>query len=415
MKARINLLKNTVYLYLLTFSTQLLNLITIPYQTRILGPTIYGEIGFAVSLMAYVQLILDFGFILSATEYVAKNRSNKNKISEVFTVVTIYKIICGFALMFVVGWLFFVIKSLRGSFFVVMYYLIAYWINSLLPDYVYRGLESMKTITIRTLLVKIFFTIMTFIFLKKPSDYLVLPMFLIIGNLVSVLYSWYDIYKEYSVTFTKFTFYNFKNIIISSFPFFCSRIASTVYQATNMIILKYKYINSSIIGYYSSADKLVSLSKSFSSPIADSLYPYMIKNKDFKLIKKILILVMPIIIIAGFITFIYTEQICIFLFGIEFKNAANILRCLLPIMIIILPTYILCFPVLNPLNLSKYANYSNIFGAVIQLGILLVLLLTKNLNVYSLCIASSITEIAVFLYRLIIVLNRNRLLKGDEL
>lgn len=64
------LLKNTIYLYVLSFSTQLLYLITIPYQTRVLGAQNYGYIGFAVSLMSYVQLILDFGFILSGTESV---------------------------------------------------------------------------------------------------------------------------------------------------------------------------------------------------------------------------------------------------------------------------------------------------------------------------------------------------------
>lgn len=51
------LLKNTIYLYVLSFSTQLLYLITIPYQTRVLGAQNYGYIGFAVSLMSYVQLI----------------------------------------------------------------------------------------------------------------------------------------------------------------------------------------------------------------------------------------------------------------------------------------------------------------------------------------------------------------------
>ena len=36
---------NTIYLYIMTISTYVLNLLTIPYLTRVLGPTIYGEIG----------------------------------------------------------------------------------------------------------------------------------------------------------------------------------------------------------------------------------------------------------------------------------------------------------------------------------------------------------------------------------
>lgn len=63
----------------------------------------------------------------------------------------------------------------------------------------------------------------------------------------------------------------FKN----SIPFFISRFASTFYQALNVIILGKIYGNSPIVGYYTSSDKVITLSKMASSPIADSLYPWL--------------------------------------------------------------------------------------------------------------------------------------------
>ena len=74
------LFQNTAFLYLMTFSNQLINLVTIPYQTRVLGPVVYGKISVAASLMVYVQLVMDFGFILSATEKVARNRNNADSL-----------------------------------------------------------------------------------------------------------------------------------------------------------------------------------------------------------------------------------------------------------------------------------------------------------------------------------------------
>ena len=62
------LFQNTLMLYILTFSNYLFNFISVPYQTRLFGPEVYGELGFAQALMAYVQMVLDFGFILSSTE-----------------------------------------------------------------------------------------------------------------------------------------------------------------------------------------------------------------------------------------------------------------------------------------------------------------------------------------------------------
>ena len=68
------LFTNTVFLYLLTFSNYLMSFITVPYQTRVLGPDIYGVLGLTASLMIYFQLVIDFGFLLSATADVSKNR-----------------------------------------------------------------------------------------------------------------------------------------------------------------------------------------------------------------------------------------------------------------------------------------------------------------------------------------------------
>ena len=84
MKKNRKLMENTIMLYILTFSNYFFNFITIPYQTRILGPEIYGKIGFALAFATYFKLFFDFGFILSATESVSKNRDNKYWLQSIF-------------------------------------------------------------------------------------------------------------------------------------------------------------------------------------------------------------------------------------------------------------------------------------------------------------------------------------------
>lgn len=407
------LLKNTIYLYVLSFSTQLLYLITIPYQTRVLGAQNYGYIGFAVSLMSYVQLILDFGFILSGTESVTVHRNDKKYLSELFTVITIYKLICGMLLMSVMIFLCYSLSLFYKSKDVILIYVLAYWINSLVPDYIYRGLEQMKYITYRTVFVKIIFTILMFVFVKEPNDYLFLPILLLVGNIIAVIIAWLNIYTEFGIRFTFFKGEVWKTEIRKSFPFFISRIASTVYQATNTVILGLFFNGQKIVGYYSSADKILSLSKSVSSPVADSLYPYMMRKKNYRLIKKILLFYTVFMIVMGPIIFINADWICEILFGKGFSAAGNILRCIMPAIVVIFPTYIICFPVLNSLGLSKYANFSNILGAIIQGIILCIIIISDSVNVYSICISSSFTEVIVFLYRFIIW-KKNKELEEQE-
>ena len=62
------MLKNTIMLYIMQFSTYLLSFIVVPYETRVLGETYYGKLGVATAIMVYFQLVIDFGFILSSVK-----------------------------------------------------------------------------------------------------------------------------------------------------------------------------------------------------------------------------------------------------------------------------------------------------------------------------------------------------------
>ena len=291
-------------------------------------------------------------------------------------------------------------------------YMVSTIANAFMPDFYYRGIEKMKIITIRTFIIKGGATIGTFIFVREATDYWMIPLFVMLGNSIAVFAMFYDMSKKYQVKFRRVNFRFIFNLVKESSMFFISRAASTAYQAVNTIILSFIYGSSPIVGYYTSADKLISLGKTASGPIADSLYPYMIKQKNYKLVKKILLIFMPIIGIGVTVVFILAEPICIWLFGTEYAEAGNVLRCLLPILLVILPTYILCFPVMVPLGLSKWANMSNVVGMIIQILGLSILIVIGKLNIYTLCILSSTTEVMVFLFRLIVVIFYKRFAKA---
>ena len=87
------LLKNTVMLYIVTFSSYFFNFITVPYQTRILGPVIYGRLGFAQSLAVYFQMVLDFGFLLFGTAEVSRSRNDKYELSKIMSAVILCKLV----------------------------------------------------------------------------------------------------------------------------------------------------------------------------------------------------------------------------------------------------------------------------------------------------------------------------------
>lgn len=395
---------NTIMLYVLTLSNYIFSFLTVPYQTRILGPELYGILGFAFSVMVYFQLLMDFGFTLSGTAEITMNRNDKKKIAVIMESIIVGKIMLFILSAIIIFILTLFVEQFGDNRIVFLICFMYTFMNTLIPDFLYRGLEVMKPITYRTVLVKFIFTIGIFIFVKKPSDYLWIPMLYLLGSIIAVIIAYIDSYRRFQLPFVKI---NKEDVIIrlkEAFPFFVSRIASTVYGATNSLILGMKYSGESILGYYTSADKIVSLARTGASPIADSLYPYMISHKNYKLVRKLLYIFMPIIISGSIILFIFAPQICVLVFGAGYESVAVPLRCLTPVIIIVLPTYILGFPMMTPLGIANHANRSVIYGAIIQIILLAILWATNNLGLISICVATSITEISVFMYRVVLVL-----------
>lgn len=409
------LLKNTLMLELLQVSTYVLALAAVPYETRILGPEMYGVLGAATAIMVYFQLVVDFGFLLSATEDVAAHREDKGYLRRLLSVVTCNKLllaaISGVLLLALCS----IIPQWREKTGLYFLFFLATVCTSMMPDYLYRGLEDMTAITVRTVAIRAFFTGAIFFVLKKPEDLWVVPVLNIIGNGIAMVLAYADLSKRFGVGFGKISRKDMGQTLKRSATFFLSRIASTAYTALNTIILDLISAGGGATGFYTASDKLITTGKNVLSPISDSLYPYMARNKDFKLVKKLLLTAMPVITLFCAVCFIWAEPLCILVFGEEYGPAGQVLRAMLPVGIITLPNYVLGFPTLGAMGLSKYANYSVVFGSVLHICNLLVLWFTGHMNMVTLAAMVSVAEFAILMFRVVVIVrNRDRMGAGRE-
>src|SRR5579885_996418 len=73
-----NIVHNAFALYRLYSSGYLLALITVPYLVRVLGAADWGLVAFTQAFGNYLLLIVEFGFTLSATRAVSRNRNSRD-------------------------------------------------------------------------------------------------------------------------------------------------------------------------------------------------------------------------------------------------------------------------------------------------------------------------------------------------
>ena len=106
--------------------------------------------------------------------------------------------------------------------------------------------------------------------------------------------------------------------------------------------------------------------------------------------------------------FVFAKPICILLFGNQYASASIVLRFMIPIIFITLPSYLLGFPTMTPLGLKSEANLSVIIAASVHLIIVGILYICKSLNLYSICILTIFTEIIVLGLRIYYILKRKK-------
>ena len=78
------LMVNVASLGILQLANYIIPIIIIPFVVRALGVEIFGKVSYAQNIITYLTIVVNYGFEYSATQDVAINRDDRNKLSTVF-------------------------------------------------------------------------------------------------------------------------------------------------------------------------------------------------------------------------------------------------------------------------------------------------------------------------------------------
>lgn len=405
---------NTIMLYILQISKYIFPLLTFPYLTRVLQPDKYGIIVFINAVLVYFQLVIDFGFLQSGTKDCALCKDDPDKLKNTVASIVQAKLIIALLGMIVVFALSYSVKEFfdKRYFFILSY--LSVFISSFSADYLFRGLQVMKIITYRTIVIKILYTILIFVFVRSTEHYMRIPIITGIGELIANIWTWWYIKKTLKINVKLVSILDTFAALKESSMFFLSRIATTAYTSSNTVILGFVYQNEALLAQYGVANTLIISIKQMFGPLADSLYPHMIQKKDYNLIRKVLLILIPIICIGVVGLFFLAEPIIIFISGNQYADSVPIFKAMLPGVLVILPSYLFGFPVLGAMGKMKAANLSVIIAAGFHIIGLCFLYITGHFTFISVALLTCATEIVVLLYRSVSIFKGRSIIKRSE-
>ena len=325
------LVSNFFSLSILQVANYLFPLITLPYLVRVLGPSQYGLVAFAQAFIGYFQILTNYGFNLSATREISINRENPEKVSEIFSSVITIQILLAILSFMLMTLVIFSFAKFRGDWLLYFYTFGLVLGNVLFPVWFFQGIERMKYITLLNVLARFIFTIAIFVFIRKESDYIYVPLINSIGMVLSGTIGLWLIFNRLGVKFVMPGLTGIKYHLNEGWHIFISTIAISLYTISNTFILGL-FASSEIVGYYSAAERIIKAVQGLSSPMSQSIYPYISrmvnqsKKSAILFIKKIIILIGSLTFIISLFVFIFANFIVKLLLGPQYYESVVILR-----------------------------------------------------------------------------------------
>ncbi|HAT4090155.1 TPA: flippase [Clostridium perfringens] len=310
-------------------------LVIVSYASRKLGATGIGLVSSAQNLVTYFTMFAALGIPSYGVRIIAQTKKNKLECNKTFTelflinlVSTIISIIAYFILIMNFDHTFIKLNYIFSSLI---------FINIFNVEWVYEAFEEYKYIAIRSFLVKGISLIALFVFVKNENDLFYYSIIVCLGIGGNYLLNLFKLREYVKFNFKALSFSRHFHVIMT---FFGAVIAIELYSLLDITMLTYM-TNSTNVGYYSNATKIIKMLANTMTAIGAVLLPrlslYFVEKKYDevqKITQKFLDVIMILAIPACIGMILISDQIVYVLFGVDFKEAISTVRILSPLIIL---------------------------------------------------------------------------------
>lgn len=303
----------------------LIPLITLPYLVRTIGLDNFGLVNFALSLALYFGAVIQFGFGITATREIARNRDDKVKLSQIYSVTLTTSFLLAIFSIVVFSLIVVIFDKFNQYLYLYLFAMMFVVFQSLFPIWFFQGMEKMKYITFLSLGTSSTFLVSLFAFVNNKEDYLLVPLLNALSALVTLTVAIVLIRKQFNVLFILPSVESVKNVLKSGQHAFISQLVPNLYNNSAVFLLGI-FTNSSVVGLYTAATKVIDAVISFAYIISNTFLPYLSRNlQQHKVLEKIMLIVGAGFTISIFFT---ADNIAALLFSADNLEIASYIKWL---------------------------------------------------------------------------------------
>lgn len=412
-------MENLLSLFFLQGINYILPLLTIPYQVRVLGTGNFGIMTFALVFNQYFIIMTDYGFNITATQEIAKEKENMNRVARIYSNVMGAK----FILLIISAILLTVIVNSFSQFRAdaIVYYAAFLTVigNAIFPIWLYQGLERMKYISVLSSIMKFTSSMSIFIFVKQADDYLVSTFIQSLAFLLPGILSLIIVRRKFHIKFTFPSFHEIGRTLKSGFYVFITTFLSSILTISGTFFLGIFY-NKEAVGIYSAVDKLIKAVINLFTPFLQVLFPKVSAafaesyEKGVALVRNWGLKLMIFVVAMGILLISFSQTILSIIYGKSMVEYSFIFVYLIPWIAVAILNNLLGIQYMVGIGRSK--EYSICFTIASIITVLLFLYLIPNYSFTGTVLAINLGELILTLIMVsyIKVLKKGGVLYGQN-
>lgn len=346
-------------------------LITFPYVTRVLSVSGIGEYNFANSIVSYFLLLAGLGVSKYGVREGAKYRDDIEKeskfVSEVFTINMVATILAYILLAVVIV---FSDQVNRYAITVIIFSLQIFF-TTIGVEWLFSMYEEYAYITIRSIIFKIISVVLLFLFVRDKNDVGIYAAITVFSSVGSNILNYIRARKMVHIRF-RFRF-DWNKHLKSIMILFASSIAIQIYVNSGITILGFMK-DTYTVGLYSVSSKIYTIVKNGLAAILIVTIPRLSmlwgKNlvREYKTLFKDIFNGLLLVMFPSMVGLIMlSKQVVLIISGEEYISAVSSLRILCLALICSIISWIFNDGVLIPTKREKYALYSTIISAILNI------------------------------------------------
>lgn len=393
----LKILKEILYIGVNNGVAVLFPLIATAYLTSVIGVKKFGEYSYAMSIVAYVYILIDYGFDFSAIRDAAKRKYSKKYIEYKYNIIFQCKLILGLIAISSV-WCLSLLGVIKVDRFLIITLSLYSLFQSFLPGWYFQVRGKYFLMAAVNTMSKLITLLLMYWLIKGEESSSTIGIVFMIPMLITSLVVNVAILLKFNLKLFPVGICRLKKELLNNRHIFLSQVNSMIYSNGNVLVLA-NTVGAKSVGYYVIADKMIRSVAMLVSPINTWLYPRIaaeIKTNLRLILSKLKYL---ILIVGGFqfavlgVMYFNIDWLASALFNIEATEILPIYIVLAPLPVVLFVNNILGIQII--INLGMNSTYFAILFTMAVFSLISSYIISQYFQAVGVAIVSVATEIII--------------------